>query len=203
MQFQGYPHDIEDIHVRLYTFLFLNRTNHIILFQLRRVATPETMAEVEKLMSSPEFKAEMEALMDKPEMKAAMEAANELMQDPEKLKNLYSDLTDGMAKLGEAAAGEGADGKASAALGLDGLAAAAGNPNILGETLKMLDDPEVQKEVQKLMNDPAFKSEMEGMMTRPEYQDAMKKAQEELAEISKDPTKLAEMQAQARAMLDA
>ena len=53
------------------------------------------------------------------------------------------------------------------------------------------------------MNDESFKSEIEGMMALPEYQEAMKKAQEDLAELSKDPTKLAEMQAQARAMLNA
>ena len=161
------------------------------------------MAEVEKLMSSPEFKAEMEALMDKPEMKAAMEAATEFMQDPEKLKKFYTDLAEGMTKLGEEALGQDVDGKTSAAMGLEGLAAAAKNPNILGETLKMLDDPDVQKEVQKLMNDESFKSEIEGMMALPEYQEAMKKAQEDLAELSKDPTKLAEMQAKARAMLNA
>lgn len=160
------------------------------------------MAEVEKLMSSPEFKAEMEALMDKPEMKAAMEAANELMQDPEKLKDLYSGLAEGMQQLaGDAGATPG--GKASAGMGLDGLAAATQNPNILGDTLKMLDDPEIQQEVKKLMNDPSFKNEMEQMMSSPEYADAMQKAQEELAELSKDPAKLAEMQEQARAMLNA
>ena len=166
------------------------------------IVMTETMAEVEKLMSSPEFKAEMESLMDKPEMKAAMEAANELMQDPEKLKDLYSDLAQGMQQLaGEA--GATPDGKASANMGLEGLAAATQNPNVLGETLKMLDDPEVQQEVKKLMNDPTFKNEMERMMSSDIYADAMKKAQDELAELSKDPAKLAEMQEQARAMLNA
>ena len=93
------------------------------------------MAEVEKLMSSPEFKAEMEALMDKPEMKAAMEAATEFMQDPEKLKKFYTDLAEGMTKLGEEALGQDVDGKTSAAMGLEGLAAAAKNPNISADNL--------------------------------------------------------------------
>lgn len=156
------------------------------------------MAEVEKLMNSPEFKAEMEALMERPEMKQAMEATNELMQDPEKLQEFYSELQKGMASLAGEEGGAGA-----AALGLEGLAAAAQNPSFLKDTLGMLDDPEVQAEVKKLMEDPAFKAEMEGMMAKPEYQDVMKKAQDELAELSKDPAKLAELQQQARTMLNA
>ena len=86
-------------------------------------------------------------------------------------------------------------------MGLEGLAKAADNPNFLQEALGMMDDPEVQAEVKKLMEDPSFKAEMENMMARPEYQEAMKKAQEELAELSKDPAKLAELQQQARAMM--
>jgi tripartite-type tricarboxylate transporter receptor subunit TctC len=161
----------------------------------------ETMAEVEKLMSSPEFKSEMEALMEKPEMKAAIEAAQEMMQDPEKMQAVMTDIQKGMAGLAEGLTGTGG-GKSAASLGLDGLAQAAGDSNFLKEALGMLDDPEVQAEVKKLMEDPSFKAEMEGMMARPEYQEAMKKAQDELAELSKDPAKFAELQEQARAMMN-
>ena len=104
---------------------------------------------------------------------------------------------------GMAGGGAAGGGKNAASLGLDGLAQAAGNPNFLKDALGMLNDPEVQGEVKRLMEDPAFRSEMEGMMARPEYQQAMQKAQEELAELSKDPAKLAELQEQARTMMNA
>ncbi len=164
------------------------------------------MAEVEKLMKDPAFLEEMEKLKSNPMMAKAMENAQEIMNDPEKLGQFYKDMESGMKALADSMGGAGGreggtDSPSDAQMGLSGLAQAASNPELLAETLKMLDDPEVQSEVQKMMQDPAFQQEMQNMMNAPEYHDAMKKAAEQMEKLAEDPAELAELQEQARNIL--
>jgi len=69
-------------------------------------------------------------------------------------------------------------------LGLASLAQALNDPEVMRETMAMMEDPETMEEIRKLMQDPSFIEDMEKLKHDPTFSEVLKSAKQEL---QKDP----------------
>lgn len=106
-----------------------------------------------------------------------------------------------VANASEAKYERGIDEKADAAydiqMGLGGLKQAANDPKLLAQLMQDLQDPKMMAEAKKMMESPEYKKQMKELEKSKEFKESMKKT----AEMMKDPSTAARIQAQMEHMV--
>ena len=181
------------------------RTNPEVQKKMRNMMKdPEALAELSQLMQDPIFKAQVEAFTANPDVvdQVKKQGAAAFLGGEARSPSRPASADDARA---HAAAKAEADldydkysaqftGEQNAAAGLQSLVKAAKDPARLADAMADLNDPEMMKNAKQMMADPAFQAEMQRMMDQPEMRKIVEASRSFVQEISKDPSKVAEMQ---------
>uniref|UniRef100_A0A7S2HQP8 STI1 domain-containing protein n=1 Tax=Helicotheca tamesis TaxID=374047 RepID=A0A7S2HQP8_9STRA len=92
---------------------------------------------------------------------------------------------------------EKADAEYDIQMGLAGLKQAANDPKLLAQLMQDLQDPKMMAEAKRMMESPEYKKQMKDLEKSKEFKDSMKKT----AEMMKDPSTAARIQAQMEHMV--
>ena len=181
------------------------RTNPEVQKKMRdMMKDPEALAELSQLMRDPTFKAQVEAFTANPEVaeQVKRQGAAAFLGSEARSPSQPASADDARARAAaKAEANLEYDkysaqftGEQNAATGLQSLVNAAKNPARLADAMADLNDPEMMKNAKEMMADPAFQAEMQRMMDQPEMRKIVEASRSFVQEISKDPSKMAEMQ---------
>jgi len=159
---------------------------------------PEAIKELSELMRDPTFKAQVEAFAGNPEVaaelnkKGANAFVSDTMDQPENVRR--SAQAKAHADLEYEKYASQFNGKQNANMGFQSLLSASKDSSILADAMRDLQDPEMMAQAQQMMSDPSFQLEMKRMMEQPEMQQILEASRSFMSDVTKDPTKMKELQ---------
>jgi hypothetical protein len=165
---------------------------------------PEALVELSKLMRDPIFKAQVEAFTANPKVvnQVKKRGAAAYLDDEMRAESRLASADNVRARAAAKAEAEleyekysaQFTGDQNAATGLQSLVNAAKDPARLADAMADLNDPEMMISAREMLADPTFQAEMQRMMEQPEMRKIVEASRSFVQEISKDPSKMAEMQ---------
>lgn len=155
---------------------------------------PNAIKELSALMQDPTFKAQVEAFAGNPEVAAQLRkkpilSDEEVPADPRRQAQARAHADLEYDKYASQFSGE-----QNAATGLRTLLSAAKDSSLLADAINDLNDPEMMSAAKKMMADPGFQREMKKMMDQPEMRHVLEASRSFMSEVSKDPSKMKELQ---------